>query len=75
MNAIGSRMIETIADIASKYAKYNAWRKPELLEPTTFSLVNYQEADRVLEAWQAITAQAERVDDRRGEHPNLQQQR
>ena len=50
-----------IAGIVSKYAKYNGWRKPELLEPTTFSLVNDQEAERVLAAWQAITAQAERI--------------
>ncbi len=52
-----------IAEILSKYAKYNGWRKPELLEPTTFSLVNYQEAERVLAAWQAIVAQAEKVND------------
>ncbi|MES2923318.1 MAG: glycosyl hydrolase 115 family protein [Verrucomicrobiota bacterium] len=50
-----------IADIFSKYAKYNAWRKPELLEPTTFSLTNYHEAERVLADWQAITAQAEKI--------------
>ncbi|MCU0787291.1 MAG: glycosyl hydrolase 115 family protein, partial [Verrucomicrobia bacterium] len=50
-----------IADIVSKYAKYNAWRKPELLEPDTFSLANYQEAERVLAAWQEIAAHAERI--------------
>jgi hypothetical protein len=58
----GSEHAEAIADIVSKYAKYNGWRKPELLEPTTFSLVNYQEADRVLAAWHAITAEAEKID-------------
>lgn len=57
----GKQHAKAIADVVSKYAKYNAWRKPELLEPTTFSLVNYQEAERVLEAWRAITADAERV--------------
>ena len=36
-----------IADIVSKYTQYNGRRKPEQLEPDTFSLVNYQEADRV----------------------------
>jgi lysophospholipase L1-like esterase len=59
--AFGPAHAGAIADIVSKYAKYNGWRKPELLEPTTFSLVNYQEADRVLEAWQAVTADAERI--------------
>ena len=58
----GPEQAEAIADIVSKYAKYNGWRKPELLEPSTFSLVNYQEADRVLAAWHAITAEAETID-------------
>ena len=34
-----------IAEIVSKYTKYNGDRKPELLRAGTFSLVNYQEAD------------------------------
>ena len=50
-----------IADIISKYTKYNGWRKPELLEPDTFSLENYQEADRVLNGWQSLTRQAEQI--------------
>jgi hypothetical protein len=57
----GPTHAQAIADIVSKYAKYNGWRKPELLAPTTFSLVNYQEADRVLEGWQSITADAEKI--------------
>lgn len=50
-----------IADIISKYTKYNGRRKPELLEPGTFSLENYQEADTVLAGWQAITDKAEGI--------------
>lgn len=50
-----------IADVISKYTKYNGRRKPELLEPETFSLVNYQEADRVSEEWQSLTAKAEKI--------------
>jgi hypothetical protein len=50
-----------IADIVSKYTKYNARRKPEQLEPETFSQVNYQEADRVYSDWKSITDQAERI--------------
>ena len=57
----GTEHATEIADIVAKYAKYNAWRKPELLEPGTFSLVNHQEAERVLAAWLAITAQAEKI--------------
>jgi hypothetical protein len=50
-----------IADVVAKYTKYNGRRKLELLEPTTFSLVDYQEADRVLAEWQAITEKAEDI--------------
>jgi hypothetical protein len=57
----GEEHAAEIADIVSKCAKYNAWRKPELLEPTTFSLVNFQEAERVLAAWRAVASQAEKV--------------
>jgi hypothetical protein len=48
-----------IAEILSKYAKYNGRRKPELLEPGTYSLVNYREADRIVDDFNAITKEAE----------------
>jgi hypothetical protein len=57
----GPEHAEEIADILSKYGKYNGWRKPELLEPTTFSLTNYHEAERVEQAWQDITRKAEQI--------------
>jgi hypothetical protein len=50
-----------IADIVSKYTKYNGRRKPELLEPGTFNLENYGEADWVLADWQALTERAEQI--------------
>jgi hypothetical protein len=50
-----------IADIVAKYTKYNGRRKPELLEPGTFSLENYREADSVLADWQALTERAEDI--------------
>ena len=50
-----------IADIVSKYTQYNGRRKPEQLEPDTFSQVNYQEADRVYSEWKSLTERAERV--------------
>jgi hypothetical protein len=50
-----------IADIVSLYAKYNGRRKPELLEPSTFSLQNYREAETVLEDYRRVVAQAERI--------------
>jgi Glycosyl hydrolase family 115/Gylcosyl hydrolase family 115 C-terminal domain len=54
----GPQYAPEIADIISKYTKYNGWRKPELLEPETFSFVNYQEADRVLAEWKLVTQKA-----------------
>ncbi len=57
----GPTHADDIADIVSKYAKYNGWRKPELLEPGTYSLIHYQEAERVEAAWQAITTHAEAI--------------
>ncbi len=50
-----------IADLIAGYTKLNGLRKPELLEPTTFSLTNYEEAERVEEAWKALEAKAEAV--------------
>jgi len=57
----GPTHAEAIADIISKYGKYNGRRKPELLEPTTYSLTSYQEADTVVADFKAITAQAEEI--------------
>jgi len=50
-----------IAAIISRYTKLNGRRKPELLNPTTFSLVDYQEADRVLAEWRSLTSDAEKI--------------
>jgi hypothetical protein len=47
-----------IADIVSKYLKYLGRRKPELLEPSTYSPVDYEEADRVLADLKTITTEA-----------------
>jgi hypothetical protein len=52
-----------IADIVSKYAKYNGWRKPELITPETFSQSNYREAERVSEAWRDVATRAEKLYD------------
>ncbi|MCJ7730397.1 MAG: glycosyl hydrolase 115 family protein, partial [Sedimentisphaerales bacterium] len=57
----GPQYAADIADIVSKYTKYNARRKPELLESNTFSLVNYREADTVVADFNAITAKAEQI--------------
>lgn len=57
----GPEYAADIADIVAKYTKYNRRRTPELLEPGTFSLENYSEADRVLAEWKTISDKAETI--------------
>ena len=57
----GLTYAKEIADILSKYTKYNGRRKPELLSPTTYSLVNYQEAEKVVTDFNAISNKAEEI--------------
>ena len=55
-----------IATAIEDYTRYNGRRKAELIDPSTFSLTNYREADRVEEEWREL---AERVDKLAGELP------
>ena len=50
-----------IAHLLTAYTKYNGRRKPELLAPDTFSLIDFDEAQRVYDDWQALTDEAEKV--------------
>ncbi|KAJ3733166.1 hypothetical protein DFJ43DRAFT_995830 [Lentinula guzmanii] len=43
-----------VAEVVANLTRYNARRKPELLNSTTYSLINYREADRVVEQWDAL---------------------
>ena len=51
-----------IADVIEKYTKYNGRRKPELLDPSTFSFTHYHEAARVLADWKALVDEADAID-------------
>jgi hypothetical protein len=57
----GPKHAAEIADLVAKYTKYNGRRKPELLDPDTFSLLNYGEADRVVAEWQALRERAKAI--------------
>jgi hypothetical protein len=57
----GPMYADAIANIVNKYTKYNARRKPELLEPTTYSLTDYQEAEKIVEEYQWIEKAAEEI--------------
>lgn len=57
----GKEHAEEIADIVSKYTKYNLWRKPEAQVPNIFSIVNNHESDRVLKLWKDVVEKAEKL--------------
>jgi hypothetical protein len=50
-----------IAELLTRYTQYNARRKPELLDPSTYSLTDYREAERVADAYDALAAKAREV--------------
>lgn len=58
----GKEHASEIADLVSKYSKYNLMRKPEVQDPNIFSFVNYHEAERVQKRWQDLTAKAEALE-------------
>lgn len=58
----GKEHAAEIADLASKYSKYNLMRKPEVQDPNIFSFVNYHEAERVQKRWQDLTTKAEALE-------------
>ncbi len=60
----GEQYAADTADILSKYTKYNGRRKPELVDASTYSLVNFQEAENVVADFNAITAKAQAIFDK-----------
>ncbi len=57
----GPRHATAIADILTKYTRYNARRKPELLSPDTYSLVNYHEAENVVDDYHRLAEKADSI--------------
>jgi hypothetical protein len=55
----GPAHAKEIAEMITTYTKYNGRCKPELLQPLTYSLVNYQEAERLAANYLALAKQAE----------------
>jgi hypothetical protein len=50
-----------IASSVEQYTRLNARRKPELIDPSTFSLTNYQEAARVEHEWNSLAASVDKL--------------
>ena len=57
----GPQYASQIAEVLATYGKYNARRKPELLDPGTYSLINYREADKVVADFRALSNKAEEL--------------
>ena len=55
----GAEHASEIADVVTRYLMYAGRRKPELLAPETYSLVNYGEADRVVAAYDSLVRRTE----------------
>ncbi|KAI0085503.1 hypothetical protein BDY19DRAFT_996640 [Irpex rosettiformis] len=51
----------TVTEIIANVTRWNARRKPELLNQTTYSLTNYREADTVLTNWEATSNASTRI--------------
>jgi hypothetical protein len=57
----GAEHAEEIAKDVEDYTRYNARRKPELIDASTFSLTNYREADRVEGEWSSLAARVDKL--------------
>lgn len=60
----GENHADEAAYLLSRYAKYNAWCKPEQLSPATFSLEHFREAERVWAAWDELVMRATALEQR-----------
>lgn len=57
-NQFGSKYSTEIASLINDYTRFNSRRKPELLEPTTYSLTNYSEAERIVIEYNTLAEKA-----------------
>lgn len=57
----GKEFAKDVAELAAKYTKYNAWRKPEGIGINTFSVADFREADQVVDAWKALVVKSENL--------------
>jgi hypothetical protein len=57
----GAKYAKEIAEILTKYTQFNSRRKPELLSPETYSLVNFHEAETVVGEYNELLEKAKRI--------------
>ncbi|KAK0445622.1 uncharacterized protein EV420DRAFT_1717306 [Desarmillaria tabescens] len=54
---------DIVQDVIANLTRFNARRKPELWNSTTYSLVNYREAETVVAAWDTLVGAATKIYD------------
>jgi len=54
---------QTISDIMDEYGALANMRKFEWVEPSSFSILNYEEADQILARWEVLAEKANAVND------------
>ena len=59
---LGPAVSQQCSELLLKYDRLVALRKHEHIEPGTFSLINYGEAEDVLRQWQELLSQAEELE-------------
>ena len=59
----GSMVASETAALMNNYSVAAGRRKYELIDPSTFSLINYDEADRMLAQWKAMQSSAQQIMD------------
>lgn len=57
----GDQNTNDIAEILKLYTKYNSRRKPELLDSKTYSITNYNEAEKVVEDYKKLVQKANSI--------------
>jgi hypothetical protein len=57
----GDKQAEDIASLIDTYTKYNSRRKPELLAPETYSLINFHEAEKVVDDYNKLLDLAQKI--------------
>lgn len=57
----GQTNCRQIASVLSRYGKYAARRKPELLDADTYSLTSYHEFEKIITAYTALKSDAEKL--------------
>jgi hypothetical protein len=57
----GEEQAAEIAKLLTDYTRYNSRRKPELLAPDTYNPVNFREAETVVDDYNRLASEAERI--------------